>query len=164
MAEHESYRWPESQLRYCRSVLLDRASRIVDIVDQSDGDSHDVRPAFYFGPDIKVELVEFCAFLSWPNAATPGMGRLEVPVGLNWSLHQTAADAAARPQAHGPGRNPSAFSLLGHGQWMAGVPLAARLVFADTEMLPNASYFRAVSWSVSGACRGKPHGTQAGAT
>ena len=44
-----------------RSVLLDRASRSIDIIDEIDGGSHDVRLAFHFGPEVQVELDGSCA-------------------------------------------------------------------------------------------------------
>jgi Heparinase II/III-like protein len=160
-AEHDGYLWLDAPVRHRRSVLLDRASRIVDIVDQIDGDNHDICPAFHFGPEIQVELENFCAFLSWPGSATPGSARLELPLGLSWSLHRADIDTVLGGYSHGLGRQLPAVTLLGRGRCVAGAPLAARLEFDDAESLPKVSFLQAVSWSASGTCRGKEQGTQA---
>lgn len=156
-AEHDGCLWVDSPARHRRSVLLDRASRIIDIVDQIEGGSHDICPVFHFGPEIQVELVGFCAFLSWPSSATPGTARLELPPGLSWSLRRSEIRAIPG----GPGRRVSAFKLLGRGRCVAGTPLATRLEFSDTQMLPNSPFYQAVSWSMYGGCRGDEHNTQA---
>jgi hypothetical protein len=161
VAEHDGYLWLDSPVRHRRSVLLDRASRIVDIVDQIDGDSRDICPAFDFGPEILVELDASCAFLSWPSSATPGTARLELPLGLSWSLHRAEIDTILGQYAHGLGRRLPAFTLLGRGRCVAGAPLAARLEFNDAETSPKVSFSQAVSWSASGTCRDKEQETQA---
>jgi hypothetical protein len=156
-AEHDSCLWIDSPARHRRSVWLDRASRIIDIVDEIDGGSHDICPVFHFGPEIQVELVGFCAFLSWTSSATPGTARLELPIGLNWSLRRTEIGTAFS-DAEMP---PSAYTLLGHGRCIAGAPLATRLEFSDIKMLPNVPFYHAISWSAYGGCRGIQHETQA---
>jgi hypothetical protein len=156
-AEHDGYLWINSPMRHRRSVLLDRASRIVDIVDQIAGGCREFRSVFHFGPEIKVELGEFCAFLSWPGSATPGAARLELPLGLSWSLHHRAEIDAVL----GKLGEHAAFTLVGRGPCVAGVPLATRLEFSDTEMLPDISFSQTVSWSASGGCRGEESEDQA---
>jgi Heparinase II/III-like protein len=156
-AEHDGCLWVDSPARHRRSVLLDRASRIVDIVDQIDGGSHDICPVFHFGPEIEVELLGFFAFLSWPSSATPGTARLELPLGLSWSLQR--AEIGTIPGSLG--RHLPAFTLLGRGRCAAGAPLVTRLEFSDTKMLPNVPFYHAISWSAYGGCRGKDHETQA---
>src|SRR5262245_46326406 len=160
-AEHHGYLWLDSPMRHRRSVLLDRASRIVDIVDQVDGGSHQVCPAFHFGPEVQVELGESCAFLSWPSSATPGAARLELPLGLSWSLHRAEIDTILGWYARELGRRVPALTLLGRGRCVVGVPLATRLEFDDTELLPRVSFSQAVSWSASGTCRGEEWETEA---
>lgn len=158
-AEHDGYFWVDSPVRHRRSVLLDRASRIVDIVDQIDG-SHHICPTFHFGPEIQVELGESCAFLSWPGSAAPGAARLELPLGLNWSLHRAEIGTILGWSARGLGRMPT-FALLGRGRCITGAPLATRLEFDDTEMLPRVSFSQAVSWSAYGPCQGQERETEA---
>ncbi len=158
--EHDGYLSPDSPARHRRSVQLDRASRILDIVDQIEGGSPDICPAFYLGPEIQVELDESCAFLSWPGSATPGAARLELPLGLSWSLHRAEIDALLGWHVPGPGRR-IAVTIIGRGRCVAGAPLATRLEFTDAETLPKASIFQAVSWSASGTCRGEQRQTRA---
>ena len=55
-AEHDGYASPDPPALHRRSVLLDRASRSIDIIDEIEGGSHDVRLAFHFGPEVQVEL------------------------------------------------------------------------------------------------------------
>jgi hypothetical protein len=156
-AEHDGYLWIDSPMRHRRSVLLDRASRIVDIVDQIDGGGRDFRAVFQFGPEIHIELGEFCAFLSWPGSATPGAARLELPLGLSWSLRWAEIDTA-------PGRltkRVPAFTLLGRGRNVPGAPLVTRLEFSDTKMLPEISFCQAISWSAPDNCRGDESEDQA---
>lgn len=156
-AEHDGCLWVDSPARHRRSVLLDRASRIVDIVDEIDGGSHDICPVYHFGSEIQVELVGFCAFLSWTSSATPGSGLLELPLGLNWSLRR--AEIGAIP--HSTGMIAPEYTLVGRGRCIAGVPLVTRLEFSDTKMLPNVPFYQAISWSAYGGCRGVQHETQA---
>jgi hypothetical protein len=156
-AEHDGCLWVDAPARHRRSVLLDRASRIVDIVDQIDGGSHDICPVFRFGPEIQVELIGFCAFLSWPRSATPGTARLELPLGLSWNLRRAEVGAIR----DGLASLASGFTLLGRGRCAPGAPLVTRLEFSDTKMLPNVPYHQAISWSAYGGCRGENHQTQA---
>ena len=74
-----------------RSVLLDRASRSIDIIDEIDGGECGIRLAFHLGPDVQAELEESCAVLDWPAASTPG--------GARWSCRRNCGGACteARP-------------------------------------------------------------------
>ena len=84
-AEHDGYASLDPPVLHRRSVLLDRASRSIDIIDEFEGGSHDIRLAFHLGPEVQVELDGCCAMLSWPGAAKPGTARLELPSGLRWT-------------------------------------------------------------------------------
>ena len=55
-AEHDGYASLDPPALHRRSVLLDRASRSIDIIDEIDGGSHDVRLAFHLGPEVQAEL------------------------------------------------------------------------------------------------------------
>ena len=55
-AEHDGYASLDPPALHRRSVLLDRASRSIDIIDEIEGGSHDIRLAFHLGPDVQVEL------------------------------------------------------------------------------------------------------------
>jgi hypothetical protein len=131
-AEHDGYLTLDPPVRHCRSVLLDRASRILDIVDQIDGRrSHDIRLPFHFGPDVQAELQGTFAVLRWTTAGTPGAARLELPAGLSWSLHSGETEPILGWYAHGLGRRVRTFTLLGCGRCHPGTPLATRLEFLE---------------------------------
>ena len=68
-AEHDGYASLDPPASHRRSVLLDRASRSIDIIDQIEGGSYDIRLAFHLGPEIQVEFDGSCAVLGWPTAA-----------------------------------------------------------------------------------------------
>ena len=57
-AEHDGYASLDPPALHRRSVLLDRASRSIDIIDEIEGGSHDIRLAFHLGPEVQVELEE----------------------------------------------------------------------------------------------------------
>ena len=130
-AEHDGYAWLNPPALHRRSVLLDRASRSIDIIDEVKGASHDIRLAFHLGPEVQVQLDNSCAVLDWPAASTPGAARLELPPELRWTLHRGETEPILGWYAPGPGRRIAAFSLLGSGRSVPGVPLATRLQFLD---------------------------------
>jgi len=150
-AEHDGYASLDPPALHRRSVLLDRASRSIDIIDEMEGGSHDVRMAFHLGPEVQVELDGSCASLNWPAAAAPGTARLELPPGLRWSLHRGGNDPVLGWYSPGLGRRIPTFSLVGSGRWVPGAPLATRLEFLEASDSPEAAISRrAVSWCTSG--------------
>jgi hypothetical protein len=158
-AEHDGYRSFDSPVRHRRSVLLDRASRLVDIIDQIEGGSGDFGQVLHFGPEIQIELAENCAFLSWLDSATPGTAWLELPPGLSWRLDRAEIGTALGRL----GNRLPVSTLQGRGRCASGVPLATRLEFSDTEMLPDVAFGEAVSWATSGNCRSDDNEDRAGA-
>ena len=146
-AEHDGYASLDPPAVHRRSVLLDRASRSVDIIDEIVGGSQDVRLTFHFGPEVQVELDGSCAALSWPQAGTPGAARLQLPGVLRWSLHRGETDPILGWYSPGLGRRVPAFTLLGFGRWPSDAPLATRLEFLET----GSSSKPALSWCVSDA-------------
>jgi len=151
-AEHRGYASLDPPALHRRSVLLDRASRIIDIVDEIDGGSHDLRLAFHFGPDVQVELNAPGAVLSWPEASTPGEARLELPIGLRWSLHRGETEPILGWYSPGLGRRVPAFSLVGRGRCGDGAPLVTRLEFVELgDSSKSIVSRRNVSWCASGA-------------
>ena len=130
-AEHDGYASLSPPALHRRSVLLDRASRSIDIIDEIEGGSHAIRLAFHLGPDVHVHLDGCCAVLDWPATRVPAAARLELPPGLRWSLHRGETEPILGWYAPGLGRRVPAFSLLGSGQSVAGAPLATRLEFLD---------------------------------
>ena len=143
-------------------MLLDRASRSIDIIDEIEGGGHELRLAFHFGPDVQVELDESGAVLGWPEAATPGAARLELPLGLQWSLHRGETDPILGWYSPGLGRRVPAFSLVGRGRSEAGTPLVTRLEFLERADSSKATASRRdISWFALGARPGKAPWIQA---
>ena len=135
-AEHDGYSSLDPPALHRRSVLLDRASRSIDIVDQIDGGSHDLRLAFHLGPEVRVELNGSTAALDWPTASTPGAARMELPPDLEWSLHRGETDPIVGWYSGGLGQRIPAFALIGCGRSASGVPLITRLEFVDIQASP----------------------------
>ena len=165
VAEHDGYASLDPPALHRRSVLLDRASRSIDIIDEIEGGSHDLRLAFHFGPEVQVELDEFCAVLNWPAASAPGAAWMELPAGLRWSLHRGESNPILGWYSPGLGHRIPAFSLLGHGRSLPGAPLATRLEFLDAGKSPKTAVSsQAVSWVASGARLSKAPEMRAEAT
>jgi hypothetical protein len=151
-AEHEGYGWLDPPALHRRSVLLDRASRSIDIIDEIEGGEHELRLAFHLGPEVQVELDESEAVLRWPTASAQGTARLELPSRLRWSLHRGETDPILGWYSPGLGRRIPAFTLLGAGRSAPGAPLATRLEFLEVGETPKTSTARwAVPWSAPDA-------------
>ena len=161
-AEHDGYASLDPPASHRRSVLLDRASRSIDIIDQIEGGSYDIRLAFHLGPDIQVEFDGSCAVLRWPTAAATGAARLELPSGLRWRLHRGDSDPILGWYSPGFGQRVPSFSLVGCGRCVPGAPLATRLEFLEADKPPRAAVSRqALSWNASGVHPGKTPGVRA---
>ena len=161
-AEHRGYVALDPPALHRRSVLLDRASRSIDIIDIIEGGRHDLRLAFHFGPDVWVELNDRNAVLRWPEAATPGAARLELPLGLRWTLHRGETDPILGWYSPVLGRRVPAFSLLGRGRCMDEAPFVTRLEFLELADSPKTSVARRdISWCASGTLPGKAPEIQA---
>jgi hypothetical protein len=139
-AEHDGYSSLDPPAWHRRSVLLDRASRSIDIVDEIEGGEHDLRLAFHLGPEVDVELTGPYAALGWPaacahdartSACTDGVARLELPPGLEWTLHRGGTDPILGWYSGGLGQRVPAFALIGCGRSAPGIPLITRLEFID---------------------------------
>ena len=158
-ATHDGYTKLDPAVLHRRSVLLDRASRSVDIIDQIEGGSHDIRLAFHLGPEVNAELDGCCAVLAWPAASGQGTARLELPTGLRWSLHRGESDPILGWYSPGFGRRVPSFTLLGCGRCVPGAPLATRLEFFEAGEASRAAVSRlAASWPASGDRSGKAPG------
>jgi hypothetical protein len=133
-----------------RSVLLDRASRSIDIIDQIEGASRDIGLAFHLGPDVQAELEESCAVLYWPIASTPAAARLELPPELRWSLHRGLPDPILDWYFHGVGQHVPVVRLLGCGRCVSGMPLITRLEFLEVGRSSKSAVSRRnISWITS---------------
>ena len=146
-AEHDGYASLDPPAWHRRSILLDRASRSVDIIDEIEGGRHDVRLAFHLGPEVQVVLDRSCATLTWPRTARPGAARLELPAVLRWSLHRGETDPILGWYSPGLGRRVPACTLIGAGRCVPGAPLATRLEFVEAGPSPKPAISQqAVSW------------------
>jgi hypothetical protein len=126
-AEHDGYRSLGPPARHRRCVRLDRASRIVDIVDEITGGSHEACLAFHLGPEVHAELAGSSAALSWPT----GQARLELPQALEWRLYRGETDPVLGWYSAGLGRRVPAFTLVGRGLSGPDRPFSTRLEFLD---------------------------------
>jgi hypothetical protein len=152
VAEHDGYRSLKPSASHRRSVLLDRASRSIDIIDEIEGSSHDLRLAFHFGPEVQVKLDGACAILNWPTESASASARMELPPGLRWSLHRGETSPILGWYSPGLGRRVPAYTLLGNGRSLPGAPLATRLEFLEAGKPPKtAACAQAVSRDASGA-------------
>jgi hypothetical protein len=155
-AEHDGYVSLDPPALHRRSVLLDRASRSIDIIDEIEGGRHDVRLAFHFGPEVQVKLQDSGAILSWSTATTHEAARMELPSGLRWSLHRGENEPILGWYSPGLGRRVPAFSLVGRGRCAPGTPLATRLEFLEAgKSRESVVSRRPISWCASDAQPGK---------
>jgi hypothetical protein len=163
-AEHDGYTSLNPPARHRRSVRLDRTARSIEIVDEIDGGGHDLRLAFHLGPDVEVELDGDHAALRWPAAATPGAARLELPGGLNWSLHRGEEDPILGWYSAGLGRRVPACTLVGAGRCGPGASFATRLEFLDAGPEAATALSRSdVSWYAADALVSEVSGIHEGA-
>ncbi len=142
IAEHDGYAALDPPAWHRRSVLLDRASRSVDIIDVIEGGSHDVRLVFHLGPEVQALLDGSDVILRWPATPAPGVARLELPSALCWSLHRGETDPILGWYSPGLGRRIPALTLLGTGRCVPGTPLATRLEFVEAASSRKAAVFR----------------------
>jgi hypothetical protein len=136
-AEHDGYLSLQPPARHRRRVRLDRASRTVDIIDEINGGEHDVRVAFHLGPEVEADLDGSCAMLRWPDAATPGSARLELPGCLRWSMHRGETNPILGWYSHGLGQRVPSITFIGRGYSAASAPMCTRLEFFDNRKSGN---------------------------
>jgi len=160
-AEHDGYASLTPPARHRRTVRLDRASRMIDIVDEISG-AHDVRLAFHLGPDVQAELHGASATLHWRGAAMPGAARLELPRELGWSLHRGETHPVLGWYSTGLGRRVPAVTLLGCGRSAPGELFGTRLEFVNIGTVTESDLTRpAVSWGTPDAMAVEVPGIQA---
>ena len=144
-ATHDGYRALRPSAAHQRSVLLDRGTRVLEIIDEVDGGGFAIRLAFHLGPAVHAELDGTVAELSWPEAVMPGAARLVLPGALRWDMHRGATDPILGWYSRGLGHRVPTGTLVGTGLSAPGVKLITRLEFGDA-----AAHRQAVSWGESG--------------
>jgi Heparinase II/III-like protein/Heparinase II/III N-terminus len=161
-AEHDGYRSLNPAATHRRRVLLDRASRSIEIVDEVEGGGHDVRLAFHLGPDVEAELDGYRVVLRWPGESAAQTAQLDLPAQLDWTLHRGETDPILGWYAYGLGRRVPAFVLLGQGRSAPDASFTTRMAFQDAAIAPaQHNSLPDVSWTASGALRDKAPATQA---
>jgi hypothetical protein len=129
-AEHDGYASLSPAAAHRRTVRLNPGERMIEITDLIESVGHEVRMAFHLGPFVQVALDGMNAHLAWPDASLPGEGRMELPVGLDWSLYRGNTEPILGWYSPGLGQRVPTFTLLGKGQPMRGARLTTRLQFA----------------------------------
>jgi hypothetical protein len=69
----------------------------------------------------------------------PGAALLDLPGGLRWTLHRGETDPILGWYSPGLGRRVPAYTLVGRGSSVPGVPLCTRLEFLDIGKNDNAA-------------------------
>ena len=162
-AEHDGYVSLSPRAGHRRSVRLDPAVRAIEITDGIDAAGHEVRLAFHFGPQVQVSFDGTRAELTWPDASAPGSARMELPSGIEWSLHHGETDPILGWYSPGLGRRQPAVTVVGTGRPRRDLLLITRLVFTDPaigpvcnpgDATPSKSQ-QAISWGTSDAGPGE---------
>jgi hypothetical protein len=135
-AEHDGYSALRPVARHRRSVRFDPAGHEIEITDVINGAGHDIRLAFHLGPQVVAELVGNRVTMSWPDEALPGGAQMDLPAGLEWSLHRGETDPILGWYSPGMGQRVPAFTILGSGRCPAGPPLITRLKFTEPGKSP----------------------------
>jgi hypothetical protein len=130
-AEHDGYASLDPPSRHRRSVRLDGAGRSIEITDVIDSAGHGIRLAFHLGPRVRAELDGTTAVLSWPDAAVPEKGRMELPSGLDWDLHRGETNPVLGWYSAGLGHREPATMIVGTGYCGRNRPLITRLEFLE---------------------------------
>ncbi len=160
-AGHDGYQALDPPARHHRQVRLDRAARRLEITDEVTG-GHPLALAFHLGPDIEAELDGATAALRWPPAAA-GRARLELPAGLEWSLHRGSTEPILGWYAPGLGRRVPAVTLIGRGVAAPGTVFRTQLIFAAADSEDTVSEPSGVSLRTSDALVGELSSTHEGA-
>jgi hypothetical protein len=146
IAEHDGYQALSPPVTHRRTVRLDRAARILEIVDQVDGGDHDIRLAFHLGPSVAAVLDGSDARLTWAG----GGAQLSLPAELSWTLHHGETDPILGWYSPGLGVRVPARTLVGQGNSLPGVPLSTCLQFAESQQ------YRGTEVSGKAVSLGKP--------
>ena len=146
-AEHDGYASLDPPALHRRSVLLDRASRSIDIIDEIEGSRQMSASPSTSAPRCRWNSTDHAAALSWPQAGTPGAARLELPGALRWSLHRGETDPILGWYSPGLGRRvpPSPFSAADAARPVRRWPRG----WSSSRSVPHRK--PALSWAVSDA-------------
>lgn len=124
-AEHSGYAERGGPVHQ-RTVILERAERVMTICDETHGCRDGFTPArlaFHFGPNVECWLESGCAKLFWPG----GHAELELPQVLNWTLHRGQTNPPLGWYSPSFDVKIPSFTLLGAGNAQDGLPIISRL-------------------------------------
>ena len=124
-AEHSGYAERGGPIHQ-RTVILERAERVITICDETHGCRDGFAPArlaFHFGPNVECCLESGCAKLSWPG----GHAELELPQVLSWTLHRGQTNPPLGWYSPSFDVKIPSFTLLGAGNARDGLPIISRL-------------------------------------
>ena len=162
-AGHDGYQALDPPARHHREVRLDRAARRLEITDEVTG-GHPLVLAFHLGPDVEAGLDGSTAALRWPaSPAAAGSARLELPAGLEWSLHRGSTEPILGWYAPGLGSRVPAVTLIGRGVATPGRALRTQLIFAAADSEDTVCEQSDVSLRTSDALVGELSSTHEGA-
>jgi hypothetical protein len=134
-AEHDGYQVLDPPARHRRSVRLDRNLRIIEILDEIQGNVREIRLAFHLGPSVRATLDGACSSLEWQNSGTPHAAQLNLPDELEWTLHRGETEPILGWYSAGLGQRVPAFTLLGRGRCTASARLLSRLTFFEADAI-----------------------------
>jgi hypothetical protein len=124
-AEHSGYAERGGPV-HRRTVILERAVRVMTICDETHGCRDGFTPArlaFHFGPNVECCLKSGCAQLSWPG----GRAKLELPQMLSWTLHRGQTNPPLGWYSPSFDVKIPSVTLLGAGNARDGLPIISRL-------------------------------------
>jgi hypothetical protein len=159
-AEHDGYSSLSPAGTHRRSVMLNRPGRSLVIVDQVGG-SHDIRMAYHLGPQVEVDLDACIASLRWSDPVAPGSARVELPQGLQWSVHRGETEPILGWYSSGLGRRAPAFTLIGRGKAEFGTEFTTGITFLDVRSGRLVGGQPGISLAASEARIGAAPGSQA---
>ncbi len=141
-AHHEGYARLDPGLRHARTVILDRGSRRLSILDALTGEkAHTLRLAFHLGPDVSVRLEGTSAELSWAGDEGDCTACLRLPGQLRWTAHRGETHPILGWYSPRFGERVATTTLVGsgvlEGHLEAGVELCTTLDFAPREQHPT---------------------------
>ncbi len=136
IASHNGYARLRQSSEHRRTVVLDRATRRVEIEDLVTGGIHRARLAFHLGPEVSCRLEAGTALLSWSGPAGRWRARMTLPAGLRWSVHQGESDPPCGWYSPGFGQKMPTVTLIGLGRAGGGQSLLTTLAFEPEEPGP----------------------------
>ena len=123
---HRGYARLADPITHHRRVELEGQTVLVQDWIEARG-PHDVALAFHLGPEVDVSLSGASAALRWST----GSARLELPAGLQWSVHRGETSPPLGWHSKGFGHKTPSNTLIGRGVLAPGCTLVSTLAFSE---------------------------------